>query len=98
MIRTSSETGVWAAVERGELSLPEFHERLEAEADVAGVRLDAARPMTSVTNGFGARPAMATAISRIRDAGLRTAALTNNWPRLDGGRFLPSATRSVSTW
>ena len=28
---------------------------------------------------------MARAITRIRESGLRTAALTNNWPRADGG-------------
>jgi len=90
VIRTSSESGAWAALERGELTLPEFHARLEAEAAAEGIELDAARLMASVTNGFGARPAMATAIGRIRDAGLRTAALTNNWPRADGGRFPPT--------
>jgi putative hydrolase of the HAD superfamily len=92
VIRTSSESGAWAALERGELSLPEFHERLEAEADAAGIRLDAARLMAGVANGFGARPAMAAAIGRIREAGLRTAALTNNWPRADGGKFPPTGT------
>jgi epoxide hydrolase-like predicted phosphatase len=39
--------------------------------------------MAGVASGFGPRPAMATAIRRIREANLRTAALTNNWPRAD---------------
>jgi putative hydrolase of the HAD superfamily len=90
IIRTSSETGAWAALERGELSLPEFHARLEAEAREIGVALDAARLMTTVASGFGPRPAMATAIERIRAANLRTAALTNNWPRPDGAEFPPT--------
>lgn len=34
---------------------------------------------------------MARAISRIREAGLRTAALTNNWPRSDIGVDSPVA-------
>jgi epoxide hydrolase-like predicted phosphatase len=39
--------------------------------------------MSKVASGFGPRPAMATAIRRIRSANLQTAALTNNWPRPD---------------
>ena len=90
IIRTSSETGAWAALERGELPLPEFHAQLEAEAREVGFQLDAARLMAAVASGFGPRPAMATAIQRIRAAKLRTAALTNNWPRPDGAEFPPT--------
>ncbi len=90
IIRTSSETGVWAALERGELPLPEFHAQLEAEALAVGFQLDAAKLMATVASGFGPRPAMATAIRRIRAAKLRTAALTNNWPRPDGAEFPPT--------
>ena len=41
LIRTSSETGAWAALERGELTIEEFATALEAEADAAGFALDA---------------------------------------------------------
>ena len=41
LIRTSSETGAWAALERGELSLDEFFAALELEAAGAGFALDA---------------------------------------------------------
>jgi len=85
VIRTSSETGAWAALERGELHLEEFHRALEAEAAAAGCRLDATALMASVASGFGPRPEMVAAIGRIRDHGLRTAALTNNWLHPDGG-------------
>ena len=85
LIKTSSETGAWAALERGELTMADFHAALEAEATTAGFVLDGARLMAMVASGFGARPAMARAIGRIREAGLRTAALTNNWPRSDDG-------------
>src|SRR5438445_4141595 len=87
VIRTSSESGAWAALERGELALPDFYARLEAEATAVGFRLDAAKLMTTIANGFGPRPAMAVAIRRIREANLRTAALTNNWPRPDDAPF-----------
>ena len=85
LIKTSSEIGAWAALERGELTLPEFYAELESEASAAGFTIDAARLMGMIATGFGARPAMAKAITRIREAGLRTAALTNNWPRSDDG-------------
>ena len=90
LVRASSETGAWAALERGELALPDFYARLESEATAAEFRLDAAKLMATVASGFGPRPAMATAIRRIRDANLRTAALTNNWPRLDDTEFPPT--------
>jgi putative hydrolase of the HAD superfamily len=92
IIRTSSETGAWAALERGELALPDFHSQLEAEAFEVGFELDAAKLMATVAGGFGPRPAMATAITRIREQNLRTAALTNNWPRPDGAEFPPTGT------
>ena len=87
VIRTSSESGAWAALELGELPLPEFYAQLETEAAAAGFRLDAAKLMTTIANGLGPRPAMAVAIRRIREANLRTAALTNNWPRPDDAPF-----------
>ena len=79
LIRTSSETGAWAALERGELTNPQFHAALEGEAAVHGHTIDAEALMGEVGKGFGPRPEMLTAIRRIRAAGLRTGALTNNW-------------------
>jgi putative hydrolase of the HAD superfamily len=85
LIRSSSETGAWASLERGELAMDEFFALLAAEAAAAGFELDGARLMQMIGRGFGPRPAMARAIQRINDAGLRTAALTNNWPRPSDG-------------
>ena len=83
LIKTSSERGAWAALERGELTMPDFYAAVGAEADAAGFALDGARLMSMIASGFGPRPAMARAITRIREEGLGTAALTNNWPRTD---------------
>jgi putative hydrolase of the HAD superfamily len=83
LIRTSSESGAWAALERGELTMPAFYASVGAEAAAAGFALDGARLMSMIASGFGPRPAMARAVTRIREAGLGTAALTNNWPRTD---------------
>jgi putative hydrolase of the HAD superfamily len=79
LIRRSSESGAWAALERGELTMDEFADALEAEALAAGFELDARRLMGLIGTSLGPRPEMARAIGRIRSSGLRTAALTNNW-------------------
>jgi putative hydrolase of the HAD superfamily len=83
LIKESSETGAWAELERGELTMNDFYSRLESEAAAAGFALSGSKLMAMVASGFGPRPAMTRAIGRIRDAGLRTAALTNNWPSTD---------------
>jgi putative hydrolase of the HAD superfamily len=92
LIRTSSETGAWASLERGELTMTEFATALEAEAAAAGFVLDTARLMQTVGGRFGPRPEMMTAIGRIRDQGLRIAALTNNWAT-EGGAATPDTLR-----
>jgi putative hydrolase of the HAD superfamily len=79
LIRRSSEEGAWAALERGELAMGDFFDALEAEALAAGFVLDARRLMGLVGSSLGPRPEMEVAIRRLRTAGLRTAALTNNW-------------------
>src|SRR5260370_34995661 len=93
LIGASSETGAWAALERGELALPDFYAELEREATAAEFRLDAAKLMAGVASGFGPGPAMATAIRRIRESNLRTAPRPNNWPPADeaGAQFPPTA-------
>jgi putative hydrolase of the HAD superfamily len=101
LIRTSSETGAWAALERGELSMSEFFAALEAEAELLGERVDAARIMAGIAEDSGARPAMIVAIDRLREHGLRVGALTNNWaydtPERDGaGRTTRTESNGVT--
>ncbi len=79
VVAASADHGAWARLERGEVTMPEFHAAFEAECAEAGGVVDAAELMGAISAGFGPRPAMVTAIGRIRDAGLRTGALTNNW-------------------
>jgi putative hydrolase of the HAD superfamily len=90
LIRTSSETGAWAAHERGELPMAAFLEALDAEALAAGQTLGAAGLMAALAGGFGPRAEMLEAIARLRAQGLRTAALTNNW-RTDPGTGIEAA-------
>jgi putative hydrolase of the HAD superfamily len=79
VIRRRSEEGAWASLERGQLTMAEFIVELETEADAAGFRLDARKLMELIGSGHGPRPEMARAIAAIRQHGLKTAALTNNW-------------------
>lgn len=86
VIRASSERGAWAALERGALTRAEFVAALEDEARAVGVVLDAAALMAGLGGSSGRGegdhgpvPEMVTAIQRLRTAGLRTGALTNNW-------------------
>jgi putative hydrolase of the HAD superfamily len=85
LIRVSSETGAWAALERGHLGMAEFHAALDEEARLAGLAFEAEALMQRVSRGFGPRPEMVHAIARLRDAGYKTAALTNNWVAGDRG-------------
>src|SRR5689334_1395773 len=88
LIRVSSETGAWAALERAELTMDEFHDALEEEARLAGLAIETEALMRRVAAGFGPRPAMLRAIQRIRENGLATAALTNNWVATGKGDHL----------
>src|SRR5467141_2849251 len=62
LIRVSSETGAWAALERGELTRSQFNEALENEARLAGFALESEALMQRIGAGFGARPAMVRAV------------------------------------
>ena len=84
LIRTSSETGAWAALEKSALTHDQFVAALTAEASNAGFALDVAELMRLIGQNGGPRPAMLRAIERISAEGLKTAALTNNWLPPDG--------------
>jgi putative hydrolase of the HAD superfamily len=79
VVLTDPEGGAWARLERGELNVSDFCREFEAECAVAGQRVDATALMTAVGEGFAPRPEMVTAITTIRERGLKTGALTNNW-------------------
>ncbi len=97
LIRTSSETGAWAALERGELTMTEFFAALEAEAAALGRTIEGARIMATIGETSGARPEMLTAIERLRAGGLRVGALTNNWTN-DAGRSTHPGIAEIETF
>lgn len=82
LVLAGGEDGAWSRLERGELTMAAFGAAFEAECAAAGGTVVATDLFAAMHNGSGPRPEMLTAIARIRDAGLRVAALTNNW-RLD---------------
>jgi putative hydrolase of the HAD superfamily len=83
VVAENADRSAWAGLERGELSMGDFIVAFSEECKAAGGDVDAAELMTAIAAGFGPRPEMTRAIMRLRDAGLRTAALTNNWAHDD---------------
>lgn len=75
----AGEAGAWARLERGELTLRTFYAPFEADCRACGVEVSGPRLMDYVAQARVARPRMLQAIRRIRERGLRVAALTNNW-------------------
>ena len=80
----SGAAGSWSRLERGELTLEAFYPAFEADCDAAGCGLSARELMRLVAESTEPRPAMLAAIRRIRERGLLTGAVTNNWLSEDG--------------
>ena len=77
----AGEAGAWARLERGELTAESFCDPFEADCRGAGLAVDARRLMAMVAEATAPRPRMLQAVRRLRERGLKTAALTNNWVR-----------------
>jgi putative hydrolase of the HAD superfamily len=80
-IAAAGETGAWARLERGELTVASFCAPFEADCRAGGVEVDGAAIMAAIAAAGVARPIMLEAIRRLRARGLRVGALTNNWKR-----------------
>jgi len=85
VVVATGAAGAWSRLERGEIGLEEFYLSFERECVEAGHALSARVLLDRVAEATVPRPAMMEAIRRIRAAGLRTAALTNNWISEDSG-------------
>lgn len=79
VVRATGPAGGWSRLERGELAMPAFFEVFGDECARAGHALDVRAMMELVHLESQPRPAMIEAIRRIRAAGLRAGAVTNNW-------------------
>ena len=79
VVVAAGEQGAWARLERGELTARTFVEPFEADCRAHGRSVDGRYLMAKIAETSVPRPVMLEAIRRIRVAGLRVAALTNNW-------------------
>ena len=79
VVAATAPHGGWARFERGELSMEEFYVAFEADCRAAGHEIDAREMMNRMNAATGPREIMLEAITRLRGAGFRTAAVTNNW-------------------
>ena len=83
--------GAWSRLERGEIEMEVFYVEFESDCHAAGLSIDARVMMQRMSEASGPRPVMLTAITRLREAGFKVGALTNNWAhadRNDGTRAL----------
>jgi putative hydrolase of the HAD superfamily len=84
VVAATAPGGAWARLERGELALEPFYGAFEADCAGAGHRLDARALFERMAQAAAPRPRMLAAVGRIRERGLRAAALTNTWTGAGG--------------
>jgi len=75
----AGESGAWARLERGELTVESFCAPFEADCRAHGVPVDGRHLMAYIGEASRPRPRMLAAVRTIRERGLRVGALTNNW-------------------
>ena len=78
---TNPDDNAWARLERSEVHFDEFCTLFEAEAEAAGHRIEARAVMGLLSGEI--RPEMVGALRRCKQAGLKTACLTNNFVSFD---------------
>jgi len=79
VVVAAGDEGAWARLERGELTVQTFCGPFEADCRAHGIAVDGRVLMARIAGASVPRPLMLEAIRRLRAAGLRVAALTNNW-------------------
>jgi putative hydrolase of the HAD superfamily len=80
----TGEHGAWSRFERGELDADGFAGAFEVECADAGGVVVVSDLLSEIATSTGPRPEMLAALREIREHGLQTAALTNNWNTGDG--------------
>ena len=83
VVARTAQNGAWSRLERGEIEIDAFYSEFESDCLGAGLRIDARAMMQRMAGSAAPRPAMLTAIARLRGAGFKTGALTNNWAHSD---------------
>ena len=87
---TNPDANAWAQLERSQVDFDEFCRLFEGEALAAGHAIDARDVMALLAGEV--RPEMVTALRRCKEAGLKTACLTNNFVTFDD---FPEAQRAA---
>ncbi|MCU0949056.1 MAG: HAD-IA family hydrolase [Porphyrobacter sp.] len=75
---TNPDSNAWALFERAEIDAATFDRLFAAEAAAIGHELDGASVLAVLSGSI--RPAMVTALDRLKDKGYRLACITNNVP------------------
>jgi putative hydrolase of the HAD superfamily len=79
VVADTAPHGAWSRLERGELAMEAFYDAFAEDCRAAGHEVDVRAMFAMMGEAARPRPAMLDAISRLREAGLKVAALTNNW-------------------
>jgi putative hydrolase of the HAD superfamily len=82
-ISTAGAASAWSKLERGELSMSDFYAAFDSEMAGHGLTVSGAAIMARLGDKTAVRPQAVTAIRRLRAAGRKVAALTNNWVNAD---------------
>jgi len=85
VVADTAPAGAWSQLERGELTLEAFYPAFETDCAAAGNQISAREMMARMQAAALPRPRMLAALGAIRNRGLKTAALTNNWATDDPG-------------
>lgn len=78
-VAAAGDNGAWARHERGEIGFAQFCDAFEAEMAAAGFVVDVASLLAQIEAFATPRPAVLAEIQRLRAAGLKIGAVTNNW-------------------
>lgn len=79
VVADTAPHGAWSKLERGELGMEAFYDAFAGDCRTAGHDVDVRTMFVRMGEAARPRPAMLGAIERLREAGLRVGALTNNW-------------------
>ena len=83
VVADTAPHGAWSRLERGELGMEAFYDAFAGDCREAGQDVDVRTMFGRMGEAARPRPVMLNAIARLRDEGLKVAALTNNWAHAD---------------
>ena len=79
VILQGGDTGPWACLERGEISMADFCQEINARSEKAGTPFSGQGLMASFDDMARVRPRMIELVRQLKRRGHTVAALTNNW-------------------